>query len=261
MELLENMCKIDCHQTKTRDNRGSFYQQGLTSILPWKNNHMGWNYLSIPKYQRLYRWRLGMDKLFHPILYNGYNYLRMLGLKTCAYILRHAVLLYYRKAVTENLMIFSQTQEAERIDIIALTAALWQTSFNLLQASKVIWRNKSGSPLAQVMVCFLPLPVHFFRKFYWIHLISCSVLITYTHGKCFEARNREVTMDQNYDDVIKWKYFPLALCAGNSPVTDEFPTQRPVSRSFDAFFDLRLNKRLRKQPQCRWFEALIMTSL
>ena len=27
----------------------------------------------------------------------------------------------------------------------------------------------------------------------------------------------------------------------------EFPTQRPVTRSFDVFFDLRLNKWLRKQ--------------
>ena len=33
----------------------------------------------------------------------------------------------------------------------------------------------------------------------------------------------------------------LALCAGNSPVTGEFPLQRPVTRSFDVFFDLRLN--------------------
>ena len=33
----------------------------------------------------------------------------------------------------------------------------------------------------------------------------------------------------------------LALCAGNSPVTGEFPPQRPVTRSFDIFFDLRLN--------------------
>ena len=39
----------------------------------------------------------------------------------------------------------------------------------------------------------------------------------------------------------------LAFCAGNSPVTDEFPAQRPVTRSFDVFFDLRLNKRLSKQ--------------
>ena len=30
-------------------------------------------------------------------------------------------------------------------------------------------------------------------------------------------------------------------CAGNSPVPGEFPTQRPVTRSFDVFFDLHLN--------------------
>ena len=36
----------------------------------------------------------------------------------------------------------------------------------------------------------------------------------------------------------------LALCAGNSPVTGEFHAQRPVTRSFDVCFDLRLNKRL-----------------
>ena len=37
------------------------------------------------------------------------------------------------------------------------------------------------------------------------------------------------------------------FCAGNSPVTSEFPTQRPVTRSFDIFFDLPLNKRSSKQ--------------
>ena len=31
----------------------------------------------------------------------------------------------------------------------------------------------------------------------------------------------------------------LAICAGNSPVTGEFPAQRPVTRSFDVFLDLR----------------------
>ena len=34
----------------------------------------------------------------------------------------------------------------------------------------------------------------------------------------------------------------LAFCAGNSPATGEFPAQRPVTRSFDVFFDLRLSK-------------------
>ena len=36
----------------------------------------------------------------------------------------------------------------------------------------------------------------------------------------------------------------LAISAGNSPVTGEYPPQRPVTRSFDVFFDPRLNKRL-----------------
>ena len=47
----------------------------------------------------------------------------------------------------------------------------------------------------------------------------------------------------------------LALCAGNSPVTGEFPAQRPVTRSLDVFFDLCLNKRLNKQSRVWWFET------
>ena len=48
----------------------------------------------------------------------------------------------------------------------------------------------------------------------------------------------------------------LAICAGNSPASGEFPAQRPVTRSFDVFFDLCLNKRLRKQSWGWWFETL-----
>ena len=40
----------------------------------------------------------------------------------------------------------------------------------------------------------------------------------------------------------------LALCAGNSPVTGEFSSQRPVTRSFDVSFDLRMNK-----LSCGWW--------
>ena len=47
----------------------------------------------------------------------------------------------------------------------------------------------------------------------------------------------------------------LAICAGNSPVNGEFPAQRPVTRSFDAFFDLHLNKWLSKQSWSWWLET------
>ena len=44
----------------------------------------------------------------------------------------------------------------------------------------------------------------------------------------------------------------LALCAGPG----EFRAKMPVSRRFDVFFDLRLNKRLSKQSWGWWFETL-----
>ena len=47
----------------------------------------------------------------------------------------------------------------------------------------------------------------------------------------------------------------LAICTGNSPVTGEFSAQRPVTRSFDVFLDLRLNQRLGKQWWGWWFET------
>ena len=48
----------------------------------------------------------------------------------------------------------------------------------------------------------------------------------------------------------------LALRTGNSPVSGEFPAQRPVTRSFDVCFDLHLIKRLGKHSQGWWFETL-----
>ena len=47
----------------------------------------------------------------------------------------------------------------------------------------------------------------------------------------------------------------LALCARNSPVTGEFPAQRPETRSCDVFIDLQLNKRRSKQSWGWWFET------
>ena len=55
---------------------------------------------------------------------------------------------------------------------------------------------------------------------------------------------------RRHDDVIKWKHFPRYW-----PFVREFPSQRPVTRSFDVFFHLRLNKWLSKQPWGWWFET------
>ena len=61
-----------------------------------------------------------------------------------------------------------------------------------------------------------------------------------------------ITLTHDIADVTWWRHQMeafsalLAICAGNSPVPGEFPAQRPMSRSFDVFIDLRLNKRLSK---------------
>ena len=44
----------------------------------------------------------------------------------------------------------------------------------------------------------------------------------------------------------------LAICAGNSPVTGEFPAQRPVRQSFDVFFDLHLKQTVRMFHGMYW---------
>ena len=56
----------------------------------------------------------------------------------------------------------------------------------------------------------------------------------------------------------------LAICEGHPPVTcSGFPSKRPVSRSFDNFFDLRLNKRWGKQSRLviKGASTFIMTPL
>ena len=60
------------------------------------------------------------------------------------------------------------------------------------------------------------------------------------------------TMTSSNGNIFR---FTGHLC-GDSPVPGEFPAQRPETRSFDAFFDLRLNKRLSKQSWGWWVETL-----
>ena len=74
-----------------------------------------------------------------------------------------------------------------------------------------------------------------FSFYSWPIFIRCSSSEVWTIGLCLGLvhgkwwRHRMETFSAL-----------LALCAGNSPVTGEFPAQRPVTRSFDVFFDLRL---------------------
>ena len=122
---------------------------------------MGWNALSILKLQRLHRWSLGMDKLFHPTLHKGCNYLSMLGLK-----------------------LIQVSKKGSRCDR---------------------WRLRCCE--------------YFPHIFIFPHNNQCIVY-------CFHVTD---------------------------PLWGEYTGQ--VTRSFDVFFDLRLNIRRSKQSKRRWFET------
>ena len=55
----------------------------------------------------------------------------------------------------------------------------------------------------------------------------------------------------------------LAICAGNTLVTGEFPAQRPVTRNFVVFFDLRLknghvHNREAGNLSCAYYDVTVM---
>ena len=94
--------------------------------------------------------------------------------------------------------------------------------------------------------------------------IPGSTFISFRHRQYSEVNVSIITsLDFSYP---WWRYqletfsALLAICAGNSPVTGESPTQRPVTRSFDVFFDICLNKRFSKQSWGWWFETPVYSS-
>ena len=84
------------------------------------------------------------------------------------------------------------------------------------------------------------------------------------HESIFAKYNNDIKNTwKNISDVLCgwWRHQMetfsalLAICAGNSSITGEFLTQRPVTQSFDVIFEMRPNKRLSKQSWGWWFET------
>ena len=78
------------------------------------------------------------------------------------------------------------------------------------------------------------------------NVISSAVLFTNSYW-------RNVPWMNEMDKILAWRRNQmeafsvlLALCERNPTVTGGFPSQKPVTPSFDIFFDLRLNKRWNK---------------
>ena len=98
----------------------------------------------------------------------------------------------------------------------------------------ILWPSNTHNHGHIQMIRYLTMRVLVQYHGWWCPGFSHRHMMTSSHGNFFALRT---------------------ICAGNSPVTGEFPTQKPVTRSFDAFFDLRLNGRLNKQSWGWWFET------
>ena len=96
---------------------------------------------------------------------------------------------------------------------------------------------------------------------------SCDNELMHTLYWWISARQQYFRYYSNGDAAVLHRYFMMTssdenifrvtgpLC-GEFTGPGEFPTQSPVTRSFDVFFDLRLNKPLNKQSWGWWFETL-----
>ena len=91
--------------------------------------------------------------------------------------------------------------------------------------------------------CIVDKPFHLIMDYFWLHSVKYvfCVLVTNADGCGLHQ--------------IETFSALLAFCPGNSPVTVEFPAQRPETRSFDVLSDLRLHNRLSKQSLGWWFET------
>ena len=91
-------------------------------------------------------------------------------------------------------------------------------------------------------------------KYTWIDTDQSLSIYNWHWSKCVYYPG-QTAAGCRHDDVIKWKHF-LHYWPFVQGIYRwlEFPTQRPVTRNFDAFFDLRLNEWLSKQSWGWWFE-------
>ena len=124
----------------------------------------------------------------------------------------------------------------------------------------IAWFNHFWKPICVVsgtsVCCFDP-------KLYWsIGRTKCSYYSTrvdlYSHQILLITDQQVMAWCHKFNMMTSSNgnifHVTGPLC-GEFTGPGEFPSQRPVTRSFDVFFDLRLNKRLSKQPWGWWFET------
>ena len=123
---------------------------------------------------------------------------------------------------------------------------------NHLKMSSVKWRQ------SHLGFRWIPPQKTVMRKACLCHDIfirySCTTFYISIFHNNIIVTDKENHLDPRWRNQMEAVSALLALCAGNSPVAGEFPSQRSVTRSFDVLFDLHLNKSLSKKSWGWWFE-------
>ena len=118
---------------------------------------------------------------------------------------------------------------------------------NLQSTYSLCWRHISA------MVSQIPAKGQSFFSAAWSSLQQIIVdIVTVIHRWAKKGPATRIAWWRHQKEI-----FPvlLGLCVGISPITGEFSAQRPVTRGFDVFLDLLLNKQLSKQSWGWWFET------
>ena len=124
------------------------------------------------------------------------------------------------------------------------TPRCYSVGHNIIWCNVLISSLNSGNILPIILSRFCCIYLEIWDNYFWKTVPALQHIQIYVQTTKSWRRHQ-----------MELFYALQALCAGNSPLTGEFPAQRPVTRNFDVFFDLYVNKRLSKQSWGWWFET------
>ena len=144
-------------------------------------------------------------------------------------------------------MFLQRSPTMTSVGTISFTTKSQVSTYSASHSSPLSWENQptdykeTGGWTAPRPLSYIVYPM-VVTQYTFVVIFSCYLLSqTRLYNPC--RRHQMETFSASLD-----------LCVGNSSVTGEYPSKRPVTWSFGVFY-LRLNKRLSKQSRHGWFET------
>ena len=158
-----------------------------------------------------------------------------LGAKFSEILIEIYIFSFKKMHLKLSVAILSQPQCVKVLKIVAKRCYKW-CSCGLCFESNGTWGQSRGRHTHHVVTKILGMTVIkvSFVSSPWLRFLILESMMTSSNGNIFRVTG--------------------PLC-GEFTSPGEFPSQRPVTRSFDVFFDQRTYKRLSKQPWDWWFET------